>query len=122
MKGVMRFRKKGNLGTRHVESYEILKQVGSVASELKFPNEMVMIHPVFHVSMLKNCIGDQVFILPLEGLEVQEDLSYEEAWVEILDRQVKKLRYKEVASVKVLWRNHLVEGATWKDEADMKSR
>ena len=52
---------------------------------------------------------------------MKENLSYEEVLVEILDRQVKRLRNKEVASVKVLWRNHLVEGATWKVEADMKS-
>ncbi|WMV24821.1 hypothetical protein MTR67_018206 [Solanum verrucosum] len=41
--------------------------------------------------------------------------------VEILDRQVKRLRHQEIASVNVLWRNHLVEGATWEAEADMKS-
>ncbi|WMV58520.1 hypothetical protein MTR67_051905 [Solanum verrucosum] len=71
--------------------------------------------------MLKKCIGDPVSILPLEGLGVDENLSYEEVLVEILDRQVKKLRNKEVVFVKFLWRNHLVEGATWEDEADMKS-
>ncbi|WMV13607.1 hypothetical protein MTR67_006992, partial [Solanum verrucosum] len=53
---------------------------------------------------------------------VDESLSYEEILLEILDRQVKRLRNKEIASVKVLWRNHLVEGATWEAEADMKSR
>ena len=53
---------------------------------------------------------------------MNENLSYEEVLVEILDLQVKKLRNKDVASVKVVWRNHLVEGATWEAEADMKSR
>ena len=77
---------------------------------------------MFHISMLKKCIGDPVSILSLEVLGVDENLSYEEVSVEILDRQVKRLRNKEVASVKVLWRNHLVEGATWEAEADMKSR
>ena len=36
----------------------MLKRVGSVAYELKLPNELAMIHLVFHVSMLKKCIGD----------------------------------------------------------------
>ncbi|WMV18912.1 hypothetical protein MTR67_012297 [Solanum verrucosum] len=67
-------------------------------------------------------VGPYEILKPVEGLGVNENLSYEEVPVEILDRQVKKLRNKEVASVKVLWRNHLVEGATWKAEADMKSR
>ena len=59
-------------------------------------------YPVIYVSMLKTCIGDQVSILPFEGLGVDENLSYERVPVKILDRQVKKLRNKEVVSVKVL--------------------
>jgi len=53
---------------------------------------------------------------------VKECLSYEEIPVQILDRQVRKLRTKEVASVKVLWRNQFVEEATWEAEEDMKTR
>ncbi|WMV10667.1 hypothetical protein MTR67_004052 [Solanum verrucosum] len=40
----------------------------------------------------------------------------------ILDRQVRKLRTKEVASVKVLWRNQFVKEATWEAEEDMKKK
>ncbi|KAK4709950.1 hypothetical protein R3W88_004463 [Solanum pinnatisectum] len=122
MKGVMRFGKKGKLSPRFVGPYQILRRVGKVAYELDLPNELASVHPVFHVSMLKKCIGDPKSIVPLEGLELKENISYEEVPVEILDRQVKKLRNKEVASVKVLWRNYLVEGATWEAEADMMSR
>ena len=71
--------------------------------------------------MLKKCISDLVSILPIEGLGVDEDLSYEKVPVEILDHQVKKLRNKEVAVVMVLWRDHLVEGAKWENEVDIKS-
>ena len=96
MKGVMRFGRKGKLSPRYVGPYEILECVGEVAYELALPAEKVW--------------------------GVGEDLSYEEVPVEILDRQVKRLRNKEIATVKVLWRNHLVEGATWEAEADMRSR
>ena len=71
--------------------------------------------------MLKKCIGNLESILHIEGIRVKENLSYEEVPIEILDRQVKWLRNKEVASVKVLWRNHLVEEETWEAEADKKS-
>ncbi|WMV54797.1 hypothetical protein MTR67_048182 [Solanum verrucosum] len=71
--------------------------------------------------MLKKRVGDPTSIVPLEGLGVKKNLSYEEVSIEILDRQVKKLRNKEVASVKVLSRNQLVEGATWEAEANMMS-
>ena len=80
-----------------------------MAYELDLPIKLTSIHSVFHVSMHKKCIGDPVSILPLYDLGVKEDLSYEEVPVEILYCQVKILRNKEVASVKVLWRNHLVE-------------
>ena len=40
MKGVMRFGKKGKLSPWHVGPYQILKRVGSVAYELKFPLEL----------------------------------------------------------------------------------
>ena len=59
--------------------------------------------------MLKKFLGDPTSILPVEGLGVSEDLSYEKVPVEILDRLIKWLRNKDIAKVKVLWRNHLVE-------------
>ena len=75
---------------------------------------------MIHVSMLKKCVGDPESILPIEGVDVEENLSYEEVSVDILHRHIKKLRSKEVASVKVLWKNHLDKGYTWEAEEDMK--
>ena len=122
VKGVVRFGKKGKLSPHYVGPYGILQRVGKVAYELKFPSELTVVHPVFHVSMLKKCIGNPECILPIEGLGVKDNLSYKEVLVQILYRQVKKLRNKEVVSVMVLWKNHLVEGAPWEAEADMKFR
>ena len=123
MKGVVRFGKKGKLSPRYVGPYEIIRRVGKVAYELGLPKEMELVHPVFHVSMLRKCVGDPNAIVPLEVVGVVEDnLTYEEVPVQILDRQVKRLRNKEVASVKVLWRNQQVESATWEAEEDMQRR
>ena len=101
MKGVVRFGKKGKLSPSNVVPYEILQKVGKVASELKLPSELASVYPIFHVSMLKKCIGDPQSIIPVEGLVFKDNLSYEEFLVQIHDRQVKKLRNKEVDSVKV---------------------
>lgn len=46
--------------------------------ELELPMILASVHLVFYVSMLKNCMGDPVLILSLEGLEVKENLSCEE--------------------------------------------
>ncbi|XP_070015597.1 uncharacterized protein [Nicotiana sylvestris] len=60
--------------------------------------------------------GRSSTIVPVETIEVNEELSYKEVPVAILDRKVQKLRNKEIASVKVLWRNQQVEDATWEAE------
>ncbi|WMV50254.1 hypothetical protein MTR67_043639 [Solanum verrucosum] len=120
MKGVMKFGKKEKLSPRYIGPYQIVKCNGKVSYELDLQNELASVHHVFHVSMLKKCIGDPSSVIPLEGLGIDEILSYEEVPVEILDWHVKRLRNKEITFVKVLWRNHLVEGATLKAEANMK--
>ncbi|WMV14236.1 hypothetical protein MTR67_007621 [Solanum verrucosum] len=76
-----------------------------------------LVHDVYRMARLGAFLVDSN-----EGLGVKENLSYEEVSIEILVWQVWKLRNKEVASVKVLWKNQLVEGATWEAEADMRSR
>ncbi|WMV06986.1 hypothetical protein MTR67_000371 [Solanum verrucosum] len=123
MKGVVRFGKKGKLSPRYVGPYKVMRRIGKVAYELELPSEMDLVHPVFHASMLRKCVGDPNAIVPLDVVGVVEDnLTYEEVPVQILDRQVKRLRNKDVASVKVLWRNQQVESATWEAEADMQRR
>ena len=122
MKGVVRFGKKGKLSPKYVGPYKILKKIGKVTYELEFPAKLPALHPVFHISLLKKCMGDPASIVPLESVAVKDSLSYEDVPVEILKRQVRRLSNKEVASVKVLWRSQSVEGATWKAEAAMKAK
>ena len=55
-------------------------------------------------------------------VELSEDISYPEYPVTILDRQVRKLRTKEVPLVKVQWSRHGVEEATWETEESMRAR
>ena len=72
--------------------------------------------------MLRKCIRDPSHITSTEDIQVAEDLTYEEVTIAILDRQVKKMRNKEIASVKVRWRNHQREDITWEAEEAMKSK
>ncbi|XP_070029959.1 uncharacterized protein [Nicotiana sylvestris] len=65
-------------------------------------------------------VGNPSTIVPIKAIEVNEELSYEEISVVILDRQVQKLRNKEIASVKVLWQNQQVDEATWEAEEEMR--
>ncbi|WMV25809.1 hypothetical protein MTR67_019194 [Solanum verrucosum] len=63
MKGVMRFGKKGKLSPRYVGPYRILKREGNVAFEFELPAELATVQPVFHISLLKKCVGDPATIV-----------------------------------------------------------
>ncbi|KAF3627411.1 putative vicilin-like antimicrobial peptides 2-2-like [Capsicum annuum] len=101
MKKVMRFGKKGKLSPRNVGPYQIVRRIGEVVYELELPISLGYVHPVFHISMLKKCMGDYSLVLPVEEIKVTDSLSYEEEPIEILDHQVRRLRNKEIALVKI---------------------
>ncbi|KAL0546686.1 hypothetical protein IC582_016598 [Cucumis melo] len=122
MRGVLRFERRGKLSPRFVGSFEILERIGPVAYRLALPPSLSTVHDVFHVSMLRKYVPDPSHVVDYEPLEIDENLSYTEQPVEVLAREVKTLRNKEIPLVKVLWRNHRVEEATWEREDDMRSR
>ncbi|XP_043710443.1 uncharacterized protein LOC122659395 [Telopea speciosissima] len=102
MKGVMRFGKKRKLSLRYVGPFEILERVGPVAHMLALPPELSNVHIVFNVSMLKRYVGDPSHVLNYQPLQLNEDLSYVEESVKILDRKDKVLQNRAVSLVKVL--------------------
>ncbi|KAJ8528539.1 hypothetical protein K7X08_022231 [Anisodus acutangulus] len=122
MKGAMRFGKKDNLSPRYTGPFEIVHRVGEVAYELDLPHGLSSVHPVFYVSMLKRHILDGFHVIRWNLVMLDHNLSYEEEPISILDMQVRKLTYKDIASMKVQWRNHPVEEATWEMESDMQVR
>ena len=75
LKRVMRFGKKEKLCSQYMGPYEVFQWVVKVAYELRLPGKLGLVHPVFHVCMLKKLISDPVSILHIEGLGVDESLS-----------------------------------------------
>ncbi|CAN4090623.1 unnamed protein product [Withania somnifera] len=86
MKGVMSFGKKGKLSPCCIGPYKIIRRYGQVAYELELPQELSIVHPIFHVSMLRRCIGDPSRIMPIKDVQVIEEFGYEELPFAILDR------------------------------------
>ena len=78
MKCVMRFANKGKLIPWYIGPYRISKRNDNVAYELWFPQELVAVHPVFHISMLKKCIGDPSLIIQTKDISIKDSFSYEE--------------------------------------------
>ncbi|KAL4010611.1 hypothetical protein IC575_030113 [Cucumis melo] len=122
MKGVLRFERRRKLSPRFVGPFEILERIGPVAYRLALSPSLSAVHDMFHVSMLRKYVTDPSHVVDYEPLEINENLSNSEQPVEVLAREVKMLRNREIPLVKVLWRNHKVEEATWEREDDMRAR
>ena len=119
-KGVLRFGRRGKLRPKYIGPYEIIARVGPVAYKLKLPLELSRIHDTFHVSMLRKYIPDPSHVLREQPVQLKENLTYEEILVQIVDRQEQVLRSKVIHLVKVLWKNHEMEAATWEPEVQMR--
>ena len=80
----------------------MLDCVGEVTYWIAMPPSLSGVHNVFYISMLRKYISDPTRVLCYEGLELDQDLSYEEKPIQILDRKDKVLRNKTIPLVKVL--------------------
>ncbi|XP_069144459.1 uncharacterized protein [Solanum lycopersicum] len=76
----------------------------------------------FNVSMLKRYHGDGNYIIRWDSVLLDENFTYEEKPVAILDREICKLRSREIESIKVQWKNRPVEESTLEKDADMRER
>ncbi|XP_069154567.1 uncharacterized protein [Solanum lycopersicum] len=121
-KGVMRFGKRGKISKRYIGPFEVLKRMGEVAYELALPSGLSGVHPVFHLSMLKKYHGDGNYIIHWYSVLLDDNLSYDEELIDILDREVRKLRSKEIAYIKVQWKNRPVVDSILESQTDMHER
>jgi hypothetical protein len=119
-KGMIRFGKRGKLNPRYIGPFEILARIGPVAYKLKLPQELQNVHDTFHVSNLKKCLTDATLIIPLEEIQVNEKLNFVEEPVEIMDREVKRLKQSRIPIVKVRWSAKRGPEFTWEREDQMK--
>nr|GEX46413.1 reverse transcriptase domain-containing protein [Tanacetum cinerariifolium] len=95
-KGVVRFGKRGKLNPRYVRPFKVLERVGDVAYKLDLQEELSRVHNTFHVSNLKKCHADEPLAVPLDGLHVDDKLHFVEEPVEIMDREVKRLKRSRI--------------------------
>ncbi|GAV84676.1 Chromo domain-containing protein [Cephalotus follicularis] len=117
----MKFGKKGKLAPRFIGPFEILEKVGAVTYRLALSPSLSEVHNVFHVSMLRKYHPNPSHVLQWEPLELRIDMSFKETPIQILYHQVRQLRSKAVPLVKVLWRYHDLEEATWEHKEEMKA-
>ena len=121
LRGVHRFQTKGKLAPRFVGPFKIVSRRGEVAYQLELPPSMAGIHDVFHVSQLKKCLRVPTEEADPDRIELQEDLTYVEKPVRILEVSERNTRNRVIRFCKVQWSNHSEEEATSEREDELKS-
>ncbi|GJV03443.1 putative reverse transcriptase domain-containing protein [Tanacetum coccineum] len=97
----LRSGKKGKLAPRYVGPFEILERIGLVAYRLRLPEELNSVHGTFHVSNLKKCLADASLHVPLDEIKVDKTFRFVEEPVEIMDREIRKLKHRKIMLVVV---------------------
>nr|GEU38154.1 putative reverse transcriptase domain-containing protein [Tanacetum cinerariifolium] len=121
-KGMVRFGKRSKLLPRNVGPYEIVERVGPVTYRLYLSQELEGVHDTFHVSNLKKCLADANLHVLLEEVKIDNKLRFVEEHMEIMDREVKKLKKRRIPIVKVCWNSRRGPKFSWEREDEMKRK
>ncbi|GJW68045.1 putative reverse transcriptase domain-containing protein [Tanacetum coccineum] len=93
---------------------------GDVLS-LELPQELSRVH---HTSMIKSeeIYADEPLVMPLEGIHVDDKLQFVEEPVEIMEREIKRLKRSRIPLVKVRWNSRRGPEFTWEREDSFKQK
>ncbi|GKD53934.1 putative reverse transcriptase domain-containing protein [Tanacetum coccineum] len=114
--------KRGKLAPRYVRPFEIVECVGPVAYRLKLPQELSCVHDTFHVSNLKKCLAEPDVQVPLDEIKIDENLRFVEEPIEIVERDVKKLKRRRIPLVKFRWNSRQGAEYTWEREDQFRKK
>nr|GEW82910.1 retrotransposon protein, putative, Ty3-gypsy subclass [Tanacetum cinerariifolium] len=101
--GVVCFGKRGKLNPRYIGPFKVLAKVGSIAYRLKIPQQLSRVHSTFHVSNLKKCLFDEPFEISLDEVHIDGKLRFVEEPIDIMDREIKRLKQIHIPIIKVRW-------------------
>ncbi|GJU49453.1 putative reverse transcriptase domain-containing protein [Tanacetum coccineum] len=101
---------------------QLTAKVGKVAYKLELPQEFSRVHHTFHVTNLKKCYADETLVMPLEGIHVDNKLQFVEEPVEIMEREIKRLKRSRIPLVKVRKNSRRGPEFTWEREDSFKQK
>ncbi|GJX54661.1 putative reverse transcriptase domain-containing protein [Tanacetum coccineum] len=107
---------------RKLMDFQVGDNVRSVTYKLELPQELSRVHNTFHVSNLKKCHADEPLAVPLDGLYFDDKLHFVEEPVEIMDREVKRLKQSYIPIVKVRWNFRRGPEFTWEREDQFRKK
>ena len=108
------------LSPRFYGPFQVIERVGKVDYKLDLPSS-VKLHPVFHVSLLKKKLGQQVTPIPTLPPISDEGMLQMEP-VAVLERRMVKRNNKAVVQWLVQWSRTFPEDATLMDYEEFHSK
>ncbi|GJS60564.1 putative reverse transcriptase domain-containing protein [Tanacetum coccineum] len=118
-KGVMRFGKCGKLNPRYIGPFQSMKGLSDSVPDWSLSCDN---NNVFHVCNLKKCLSDDTLVIPLEEIQLDDKLNFIEEPVEIMDREVKKLKRSRIPNIKVHWNARRGPEYTWEREDQFREK
>ena len=104
-RGEVRFGKYIKLSLRYIGPFEVLERVGTISYRLVLSPNLLGVHAVFHVFMLRKYTPDPTHVMDWGELVADANGAFEEGPMRIMDSQDQVLRHKTVRLVKVLWQH-----------------
>ncbi|GJV17004.1 hypothetical protein Tco_1362327 [Tanacetum coccineum] len=104
------------VGDRCLFKVHLVKVSSDSENEESLIPELSNVHSTFHVSNLNKCLSDESLVIPMKELRLDDKLNFVEEPVEIMDREVKKLKQSRITIVKVRWNSKRGPEFTWERE------
>ncbi|GKC33559.1 hypothetical protein Tco_1045943 [Tanacetum coccineum] len=96
--------------------------MGTVAYRLELPQQLSRVHSMFHVSNLKKCLSDEPLAVLLDEIHIDDKLRFVKELVEIIDREVKRLKQSHMPINKVRWNSKRGPEFTWEREDQFQNK
>ncbi|GJR18607.1 hypothetical protein Tco_0967134 [Tanacetum coccineum] len=78
--------------------------------------------PEIRSDAFQKCYADEPLVMPLEGIHVDDKLQFVEEPVEIMEREIKRLKRSRIPLVKVRWNSRRGPEFTWEREDSFKQK
>nr|GEY50762.1 putative reverse transcriptase domain-containing protein [Tanacetum cinerariifolium] len=121
-KGVVSFGKREKLNPRYIGPFKVLAKVGTVTYILKLPEQLSRFHSTFHVSNLKKYLSDEPLAISLDEVHIDDKLRFVEEPLEVMDREVNRLKQSRIPTIKVRWNSRRCPEFTWERKDQFRKK
>nr|GFA02053.1 reverse transcriptase domain-containing protein [Tanacetum cinerariifolium] len=107
---------------RYVGPFKVLEKIGKVTYKLELSEELSIVPHTFYVSNVKKCHANEPLAVLFDGLHFDDKLYFVEEPVEIMDREVQRLKRSQIPLDKVRWNSKRGPEFTWESEDQFRKK